>query len=81
VHALIGDIPKGPIGVAIVHHTFQDRGINEAVHPVFVKSFTAVERSRLIQEDLFAGRSVSLELVALVALGLLVGMVAVLCTI
>jgi hypothetical protein len=68
-------------GWATVHHTFQVWGVNEAAHPVLVKSITADERERLIQEDVFAGRSVALELVAVVALWLFIGAFAVLFTI
>jgi hypothetical protein len=55
-------------------------GIKEVAHPVLVKCFSSDERDRLIREDFFAGKSVSLELVAVVALGL-VGVIAVLSTI
>jgi hypothetical protein len=48
---------------------------------VLAKSFTLDEQERLIREDLVAGRNVSLELVAVVALGPLVGSIAVLFTI
>jgi hypothetical protein len=66
--------------MATVGHGSYDWGINEAAHSVLFKAFSADERQRLIEDDLFAGRSVSLELVAVVALGLLIGAIVVLTT-
>lgn len=66
--------------MATATHTLSDWGIDEAAHPVLVRAFPADEQQRLIEEDLFAGRSVSLELVLVVALGLFIGAVAVLTT-
>jgi hypothetical protein len=67
--------------MATAPHTLRSWGIDEAAHPVLMKSFTADERQRLIEEDLFAGRSVSLELAVVVAVGLLIGALAVLSTV
>lgn len=67
--------------MATAHHTLQSWGVTEAAHPVLAKSFTLDEQERLIREDLVAGRNVSLELVAVVALGLFIGSIAVLFTI
>jgi hypothetical protein len=67
--------------MAIFHHTLRDWGIDETAHPVLARSFTAAEQQRLIEEDLLAALSVSLELVVVVALGLLIGALAVLFTI
>ncbi len=66
--------------MATAHHTLQGWGVTETAHPVLAKSFTPDEQERLIREDLVAGRNVSLELVAVVALGLLIGTIAVLST-
>jgi hypothetical protein len=67
--------------MATAHHTLQDWGIDESAHPVLSRFFTPVEQQRLIEDDLSAGNSVSLELIAIVALGLLIGAIAVLTTI
>jgi hypothetical protein len=66
--------------MATAHHALEAWGLTEAAHPVLAKSFTPDELRRLIREDLVAGRNVSLELVAVVALGLLIGVIAVLST-
>ena len=67
--------------MAIVQRTLKDWGIAEAAHPVLVKCFSVDEQDRLIREDVFAGRTVSLELIAVVAIGLVIGIIAVLSTI
>jgi hypothetical protein len=66
--------------MATVGQNAHDWGIKEPGHPVLFKAFSAGERQRLIEDDLFAGRSVSLLLVVVVGLGLLIGAIAVLTT-
>ncbi len=66
--------------MATAHHTLSDWGIDESTHPVLMRTFSADERQRLIEDDLAAGRTVSLELVLVVALGLFIGAIAVLAT-
>jgi hypothetical protein len=71
---------KGAIFMAIGTHGLQTWGINETAHPVLFKAFAPDECQRLIEEDLFAGRTVSIELAAVAAFGLLIGAIAVLFT-
>ena len=67
--------------MATVPHTLRDWGLDEAAHPVLVKNFSQDEVQRMIEDDLFAGRTVSIELAAVVAIGLFLGVLAVLSTI
>lgn len=67
--------------MATAMHPIHDPGIKEAAYPSLGKFFTPFQQQQLIADDLQAGRSVSLELIAIVALGLLIGAIAVLTTI
>jgi hypothetical protein len=66
--------------MATATRSLKDWGIDERAHPVLARCFTAEEQQRMIEDDLYAGRSVSLELVAVVAVGLFIGALAVLLT-
>ena len=52
---------------------------SEHEHPVWWQAFDAESRRKLMEEDLLAGRSVSAVLIAIVSLGLLIGIVSVIC--
>lgn len=75
------NIRQGTIPMATKQSKLQDWGIDEATHPALVKCCTPAEREQMIRDDLYAGWSISLELMAVVALGLTIGIVAVVCTI
>jgi hypothetical protein len=67
--------------MATTQSKLRDWGIEETTHPMLMKCFTPAERDQMIREDLHAGWTISLELMAVVALGLLIGIVAVVSTI
>ena len=53
----------------------------EENYPMWKESFPEEIRRQMIQEDLLAGESVSMVLFTLITIGLLLGIVSVLCTI
>jgi hypothetical protein len=76
--AIVVHTAKGASSMASVPHPLRDWGIDEAAHPVLVKSFKPDEVRHQIEDDLFAGKSVSIELTVVVGIGLFLGALAVL---
>ncbi len=55
-------------------HPSDLHGVNEQLHPVWTKAFNRENRAQQIEDDLFAGRSVSRVLTLLVSAGALLSL-------
>lgn len=62
--------------MATASHNHLHSYFNAAEHPVFMRAFDATTRNELLSEDLTAGRSITSILTAIVTLGLLIGILA-----
>lgn len=61
-----------------VKQTFRRLHVDEAAHPVWSRAFQDRVRLEQVSDDLLAGRSVAIVLVAIVTTGLLLGALGVL---
>lgn len=61
-----------------VRQTFRRLHVDEAAHPVWSHAFQDRVRLEQVSDDLLAGRSVAIVLVAIVTTGLLLGALGVL---